>query len=76
MEPSVHWTGGAPAKVNVVSIDLAASTEVVLSTKSTSGHSFCIAAAPTGTSYGNVDAAGATSAASCSGSWGGSGASG
>jgi hypothetical protein len=42
----------------------------VLSTKSTSGTSFCIGAGPTGTTYGSVDAAGATSVASCNGAWG------
>jgi hypothetical protein len=70
MEPSIRWTGGSRARVNVVSIDLAAPTEVVLSTKSTSGTSFCIGAGPSGTVYGSVDAAGATSVASCSGGWG------
>ena len=70
VEPSIRWTGGSPARVNVVSIDLAAPTEVVLSTKSTSGTAFCIGAGPTGTVYGSVDAAGATSVASCSGAWG------
>jgi type II secretory pathway pseudopilin PulG len=69
MEPSIRWTGGSPARVNVVSIDLAAPTEVVLSTKSTSGAAFCIAAGPTGTTKGSVDAAGATSVASCTGTW-------
>src|SRR5205085_6472127 len=61
VEPTIRWTGGSPARVNVVSIDLAAPTEVVLSTKSTSGTSFCIGAGPTGTVYGSEDAAGATS---------------
>ena len=70
VEPTIRWTGGSPARVNVVSIDLAAPTEVVMSTKSTSGTSFCIGAGPTGTVYGSVDAAGATSVASCNGAWG------
>jgi hypothetical protein len=69
VEPALRWTGGSPARANVVSIDLAAPTEVVLSTKSTSGTSFCIGAGPTGTVYGSVDAAGATSVASCTGVW-------
>jgi hypothetical protein len=69
VEPSIRWTGGSPARVDVVSIDLAAPTEVVLSTKSASGTSFCIGASPTGTVKGSVDAAGATSVASCAGAW-------
>jgi Tfp pilus assembly protein PilE len=69
VEPSIRWTGGSPARVNVVSIDLAAPTEVVLSTKSASGASFCIGAGPSGDVKGSVDAAGATSVASCTGAW-------
>lgn len=69
MEPTIRWTGGSEARVNVVSIDLAAPTEVVLSTKSTSGTPFCVGAGPSGTVYGSVDAAGATSVASCTGAW-------
>jgi Tfp pilus assembly protein PilE len=70
MEPTLRWTGGSAARLNVVSIDLAAPTEVVMSTKSASGTPFCIGSGPTGTVKGSVDAAGATSVASCTGAWG------
>jgi hypothetical protein len=63
---------GRPARVGVVSIDLASADAVVLSTKSGSGRFFCVSlrasqafmATPVG---GTVDAFGATSVEDCSG---------
>jgi hypothetical protein len=69
IEPSIRWAGDAPAKANVVSIDLAAGDQLVMSTKSASGKPFCIADDAGVAVYGKVDGAGATSATSCTGGW-------
>jgi hypothetical protein len=68
IEPSVSFAAGQPAAPNVVSIDLASGSSVVFSTKGSGGHVFCIAddAATGATTYGHVDAAGATSPSVCS----------
>ena len=73
MDPSTRVAGDVPARVGVVSIDLASADGLVMSTKSRSGKSLCIAAAApslgsfAGPSGGTVDADGATSVADCTG---------
>lgn len=69
IEPSIRWAGNTPAKANVVSIDLAADDQLVMSIKSASGKPFCIADNAGVAVYGRVDAAGATAATSCTGGW-------
>ncbi len=69
IEPSIRWAGDTPAKANVISIDLAAGDQLVMSTKSASGKPFCIADNAGVAVYGKVDGAGATAATSCTGGW-------
>ncbi|MGH2636823.1 MAG: hypothetical protein ACRDHU_11860 [Actinomycetota bacterium] len=78
-EPALAWNGDAPAAVDVVSIDLAAGDEIVMSTLSASGQPFCISddvsssdpatLEADGVSFGAVDALGARTASDCSGTW-------
>jgi hypothetical protein len=70
-DPQLHVAGDVPARVGTVSINLAASDGLVMSTKSTSGTVYCISmsssagfAVPQG---GTVDAHGATSVRACTG---------
>ena len=76
IEPSLAWSDGQPAAVDTVSIDFADGFQTVMSTTSASGTSFCIADdAESGTTYGTVDAQGATAAGGCTGgAWGSGGA--
>jgi hypothetical protein len=69
IEPSIRWAGDTPAKANVISIDLAAGDQLVMSTKSDSGKPFCIADNAGVVAYGKMDGAGATAATSCAGGW-------
>jgi hypothetical protein len=69
IEPSIRWAGSTPARANVVSIDLAAGDQLVMSTKSASGKPFCIADNAGVVAYGRMDGAGATAATSCTGGW-------
>lgn len=65
----MHVVDDVPAKVGVVSLNHAGVDGAVLSTRSRSGHVFCIALekqAGTPTT-GTVDAQGATSVSDCSG---------
>ncbi len=73
LDPSVRLAGDAPARVGIVSINLASQDGLVMSTKSRSGTSFCVSVTrlelasfspPEG---GTVDAHGATSAEDCTG---------
>jgi hypothetical protein len=70
-DQTMKVVGDAPAKVGVISVNHAGADGVVLSTKSGSGHAFCIAVTPGGTpKTGSVDAQGATSVDDCNGkSW-------
>jgi hypothetical protein len=72
IEPALSWGDAGPASVGTVSIDFAGGSQVVMSTMSASGAAFCIADdADLGTSYGAVDAHGATVASGCAGGpWG------
>jgi len=70
-DPQIRAVGDLPARVGVVSIDLASDRGLVLSTKSKSGKSFCVSmtstsgfAPPNG---GSVDAHGATTVEDCTG---------
>jgi hypothetical protein len=70
-DPQLRADGDVPARVGVVSINLASERGLVLSTKSKSGRSFCLSmvsasglAPPDG---GTVDAHGATSVEDCTG---------
>ena len=73
MDPSVRVAGDVPARVGIVSINLASRGGLVMSTKSRSGRSFCVSV--TGLALANfsppeggtVDAQGATAAEDCSG---------
>ena len=69
VEPSITFAADQPAAANVVSIDLANGSTVVFSSKGAGDHVFCIAddAATGATTYGHVDAVGATSPAACPG---------
>jgi type II secretory pathway pseudopilin PulG len=75
IEPSLTWADDQPATVDTVSVDFADGFQTVMSTTSASGTSFCIADdAESGTTYGTVDAQGATAAAGCTGgAWGSGG---
>ena len=72
IEPSLTWRADEPATVDKVTIDFVDPTHIVMSTMSASGTPFCIADdAEVGTSYGTVDAHGATAASACTGdAWG------
>jgi hypothetical protein len=71
MDPGLDVVGDVPARVGVVSIDLASHDGLVMSTRSRSGRSYCISmASATGFSIpegGTVDAHGATSVRDCAG---------
>jgi hypothetical protein len=68
IEPAFRWTGGGPATVGAVSIDIADSGQLVISTLSQSGRPFCMAdGGSSGIISGSVDASGASSAAGCTG---------
>ena len=68
IEPALPWVGDQAAASNAVSIDVAEGSQLVLSTRSASGTSFCIADdAGSSTRTGTVDARGATTAAGCAG---------
>jgi len=70
-DPTMKVVGDAPAKVGVISVNHAGADGVVLSTKSGSGHAFCIAITSGGEpKTGSVDSQGATSVGECTGkSW-------
>jgi hypothetical protein len=73
MDPSVRIAGDVPARVGVVSINIAMDDGLVMSTKSSSGKTFCVSV--TGASLasfsppegGTVDAHGASSPGDCTG---------
>jgi hypothetical protein len=73
LDPSVRVAGDGPARVGIVSINLASGYGLVMSTKSRNGKSFCVSVAgPELASFappegGTVDAHGATSAEDCTG---------
>jgi len=68
IEPSLTWAGNEPATVGTISIDLADHGVFVLSTRSESGHLFCVGNdESSGDTFGTVDGYGATSAADCTG---------
>jgi type IV pilus assembly protein PilA len=71
LEPSLSWAGDLPASRGTVTIDYASGGTVILSAKSDSGTTFCIASDQTGTTYGTHDAFGASTASQCglSNSW-------
>jgi hypothetical protein len=71
IEPSLVWGGDGPASEGAVSINLATGDQVVMSTVSASGQAFCVAddVGFGGTTYGRVDAAGASDAGACVGGW-------
>ncbi len=72
IEPSLGFQGDVPARVGAVSIDYAIAG-VVMSDKSASGKTFCIADdSSTGTVYGSRDGVGQTTIAGCgtAGDWG------
>jgi type II secretory pathway pseudopilin PulG len=71
IEPSLTWVGNEPAQMGTISIDLASDSQLVLSTRSASGATFCVGDnAMSGSTFGTVDAQGASSASSCPGaSW-------
>jgi hypothetical protein len=69
IEPSLTWVGDEPAQMGTISIDLASDSQLVLSTRSASGATFCVGDdAMSGSSFGTVDAQGASSASNCTGS--------
>ncbi len=73
LDPSVRVAGDVPARVGVVSINLASRDGLVMSTKSRTGRSFCVSV--TGLALANfslpeggaTDARGATSPEDCTG---------
>jgi hypothetical protein len=71
MNPGLDAAGDVPARVGVISINLASHDGLVMSTKSRSGRPYCISmASATGSSIpegGTVDALGATSVRDCTG---------
>jgi len=72
IEPAVTFVGDEPASTGVVSINLARTDQIVMSTLSGDGEPFCIGEdLSTGTTtFGSVDGVGASDASACSGdSW-------
>lgn len=73
LDPSVRVARDVPARVGIVSINLASRDVLVMSTRSRSGKNFCISVAGLDLSSfsppegGTVDAHGATSARDCTG---------
>ena len=73
MDPSVRVAGDVPARVGVVSINLASADGLVMSTKSRSGKTFCVSMTGTAVanfappSGGTVDAQDAASPTDCTG---------
>jgi hypothetical protein len=73
LDPSVRVAGDVPARVGIVSINLASQDGLVMSTKSRRGKSFCVSVTGLGLASfsppegGTVDAHGATSAEGCTG---------
>lgn len=65
IEPNLRWRGNEPASPNAVSVNLAQDALVVLSTRSASGHAFCIADDSSVVTYGSKDAMGARSLGDC-----------
>lgn len=65
VEPSFPFVGDEPATADAVSVNLLAGDEVVLSLLSESGQAFCIGRNGSDTTYGMIDAVGATSASDC-----------
>jgi hypothetical protein len=72
-DPSIRVAGDVPARVGVVSVNLASGGGLVMSTKSGSGRVFCVSAPDLGLANfapprgGTVDAHGATSTQDCTG---------
>lgn len=64
-EPTLIWSGDAPASPGVVTINYVRGSRLVMSTRSESGRAFCIADEARDVTFGTRDAVGATSPRDC-----------